>query len=111
MTQHLISDESRLTDRYQTTIPNTIRKALGLNKQDKIHYTVQANGSVIMSRAEKKENDPIIEKFLEFLSNDLESNPQNIKALDADLVKRFDKLDLNTDVDLDAKLSAEDEDD
>ncbi|MFM7907200.1 MAG: type II toxin-antitoxin system PrlF family antitoxin, partial [Microcystis sp.] len=28
--------ESTLTDRYQTTIPDSVRKALGLNKRDKI---------------------------------------------------------------------------
>lgn len=33
--------ESTLTDRYQTTIPEPIRKALGLNKRDKIRYTIQ----------------------------------------------------------------------
>lgn len=27
--------ESTLTDRYQTTVPEPIRKALGLNKHDK----------------------------------------------------------------------------
>jgi antitoxin PrlF len=39
--------ESTLTDRYQTTIPDPVRKALHLNKRDKIHYTIQPNGQVI----------------------------------------------------------------
>ena len=29
--------ESTLTDRYQTTVPEPVRKALGLNKRDKIY--------------------------------------------------------------------------
>lgn len=29
--------ESTLTDRYQTTVPETVRRALQLHKRDKIH--------------------------------------------------------------------------
>jgi len=108
MAHSLVSDESTLTDRYQTTIPSTIRKVLGLSKQDKIHYSIQANGSVIMSRVAKQGNDPLIEKFLNFLSSDIEDNPQNIKVVNSDLVERFNKLDLDTDIDLDAPLPEED---
>ena len=32
--------ESTLTDRYQTTMPETVRRALKLGKRDKIHYTM-----------------------------------------------------------------------
>jgi len=108
MAHSIVSDESTLTDRYQTTIPSTIRKVLGLSKQDKIHYSIQANGSVIISRVEKRENDPIIEKFLNFISNDIETNPQDIKAINSDLIDRFNKLELDTDIDLDAPLSEDD---
>ena len=31
--------QSTLTDRYQTTVPETVRRALQLGKRDKIHYT------------------------------------------------------------------------
>jgi antitoxin PrlF len=33
--------ESTLTDRYQTTVPETVRRALKLGKRDKIHYTIR----------------------------------------------------------------------
>lgn len=36
--------ESTLTDRYQTTLPDPVRKVLGLSKRDKIQYTIQPNG-------------------------------------------------------------------
>ena len=39
-----IEAESSLTDRYQTTVPETIRRALKLGKRDKIHYTVKPTG-------------------------------------------------------------------
>ena len=63
-TTPLLSSESTLTDRYQTTVPEPIRKALGLNKRDKIRYTIEPDGRVIISRAD--ESDPILEKFLDF---------------------------------------------
>ena len=33
---------STLTDRYQTTVPEPVRRALKLGKRDKIHYAIQA---------------------------------------------------------------------
>lgn len=44
--------ESTLTDRYQTTVSETARRALKLGKRDKIHYTIRASGEVVLTRAE-----------------------------------------------------------
>ena len=33
--------ESTLTDRFQTTVPQSVRRALRLNKRDKIHFTIR----------------------------------------------------------------------
>ena len=33
--------ESTLTDRYQTTLPETVRRALRLGKRDKIRYSIR----------------------------------------------------------------------
>jgi antitoxin PrlF len=35
--------ESTLTDRYQTTAPDPVRKMLGLNKRDRIAYTIRSD--------------------------------------------------------------------
>ena len=43
--------ESTLTDRYQTTVPETVRRALRLGKRDKIHYTIRPDGEVVLTRA------------------------------------------------------------
>ena len=56
--------ESTLTDRYQTTVPETVRRALQLNKRDKIHYSIRPSGEVVLSRAEHSEDDPAISQFL-----------------------------------------------
>ncbi|MGI8933331.1 MAG: type II toxin-antitoxin system PrlF family antitoxin [Phormidesmis sp.] len=98
--------ESTLTDRYQTTVPSSVRKALGLSKQDKIAYHIGADGKVYIARAE--EEDPVLEKFLAFLAKDIEQNPQNLKPIDADLIERARSLVVGMDSDLDAPLSDED---
>ena len=101
--------ESTLTDRYQTTVPAPVRKALGLNKRDKINYTIEPDGKVVMSRAETKESDPILGKFLNFLARDMEKNPQHIQVISSDLANRIQSLVSDVEIDLDAPLSDEDE--
>lgn len=101
--------ESTLTDRYQTTVPKPIRKVLGLNKRDKICYTIQSDGQVVISRADKTQSDPILGQFLNFLARDIEKNPQHLQAISSDLVSRVQSLVAEVDLDLDASLSDEDE--
>jgi antitoxin PrlF len=101
--------ESTLTDRYQTTVPDNVRKVLGLNKRDKILYTIQPNGQVTMSKADQEDNDPALGKFLSFLAQDIENNPQHIHPITSDLFNRAQSLVAGIDVDLDARLSDEDE--
>lgn len=103
--------ESTLTDRYQTTVPSTVRKALGLNKQDKIRYTIQPDGKVLLSRVEQPAEDPVLKHFLEFLAQDIEQNPQNVKAISPELVHWVQSLvaDVEPDLDLDAPLPDEDD--
>jgi antitoxin PrlF len=99
--------ESTLTDRYQTTVPDPVRKALGLNKRDKICYTIQPDGKVWISRADQTDSDPVLGEFLNFLARDIEKNPQYLQAISADLVSHVQSL--VSDVDLDAPLLDEDE--
>ncbi|MEA5597840.1 type II toxin-antitoxin system PrlF family antitoxin [Rivularia sp. UHCC 0363] len=108
MTERLnFQAESTLTDRYQTTVPENVRKALRLNKRDKIHYIIEPNGQVIMSRVEQE--DPVLGKFLNFLAQDMSQNPQNIKPINSDLFNRTQSLIDRIELDLDATLSDEDE--
>lgn len=101
--------ESTLTDRYQTTVPDPVRKALGLNKRDKIRYTIQPNGKVWISRADQTESDPVLGKFLKFLAQDIETNPQQLQAMSSDLASHVQSLVSGVDLDLDAPLLDEDE--
>ena len=102
--------ESTLTDRYQTTVPETVRRALRLGKRDKIHYTIRPGGEVVLTRAESAlQDDPVLGSFLGFLARDIASHPERLRAIDAGLVQRLQLLTSGIEVDLDAPLSADDE--
>lgn len=102
--------ESILTDRYQTTVPETVRRALKLSKRDKIHYTIRPNGEVVLTRAPTSDgDDPVLSQFLEFLARDIVSHPENLQTANADLIHRLHSLAGNIEVDLNTPLSADDE--
>lgn len=102
--------ESTLTDRYQTTVPETVRRALRLGKRDKIHYTIRPGGEVVLTRAEtSQEDDPVLGQFLGFIANDIARHPERVRGIDAAFVQRLRSLTQGVAVDLDAQLSADDE--
>jgi antitoxin PrlF len=102
--------ESTLTDRYQTTVPETVRRALRLEKRDKLHYTIQSGGEVVLTRVvAREEDDPVLGQFLSFLAQDIASHPERLQAVDVNLVTRINSLVGNIEVDLEVSLSADDE--
>lgn len=102
--------ESTLTDRYQTTVPETVRRALRLGKRDKIQYTIRPDGEVVLSRAAAGEgDDPALLPFLDFLARDLADHPGRLQAVDAGLAQRIQALVGGVEVDLDTPLPADDQ--
>jgi antitoxin PrlF len=104
--------ESTLTDRYQTTVPETVRRALRLGKRDKIRYSIRPSGEVVLTRSTSVEglesDDPVLGQFLDFLARDMASHPERLQAVDAGLVERLQSLVGGIEFDLDAALSADD---
>lgn len=101
---------STLTDRYQTTVPDTVRRALRLSRRDKIHYTIRPDGEVVLSRAdETNDADPVLGQFLNFLAHDIAAHPERLQAVDTAWAQRLQSLVGKVDIDLDASLSADDE--
>lgn len=106
----VLEAESTLTERYQTTVPETVRRALRLSKRDKIRFTIRPDGDVVLTRAVVTTSaDPVMELFLNFLANDMAAHPERLAAINLGLVQRIQSLVGNVDVDLDAALMAEDE--
>lgn len=103
----ILQAASTLTDRYQTTIPEPVRELLHLNKRDKITYTIEENGKVLISRT--NEEDPILGRFLTFLANDIKNNPSHIRSFSQTLIDRANNLTSGIEIDLDAPLNEKDE--
>lgn len=105
-----LETESTLTDRYQTTVPETVRRALRLGKRDRIRYSIRANGDVVLTRAENPSaDDPALAPFLNLLATDMAAHPERLQAVDAALVGRLQALTEGIGIDLDAPLSEDDE--
>lgn len=62
-----------------------------------------------MSDFQQQEEDFVLKKFLNFLAQDMKNNPQHIKPISANLIKRVQFLTDGIEVNLDAPLSEEDE--
>lgn len=106
----VIQAESTLTDCYQTTVPETVRRALRLSEHDKLRYTISPDGDVRLSRADgEREADPALGRFLNFLEQDIAEHPERLHAVDANLVTRIHSLVGGIEVDLDAPLGPEGE--
>lgn len=105
----LFEAESTLTDRYQTTVPEPVRAALKLSKRDKLRYAIQADGSVLMTRADSDDEDPVLGQFLDFIARDVATHPERLRSLDQGLLNRIQALVGLGEIDLDAPLSPDDE--
>lgn len=106
----IVEAESSLTDRYQTTVPEVIRRALKLGKRDKIHYLVKPTGEVLMERVPAdEEEDPVFGPFLNFLARDIGKRPEMLRSFSPEFVQRVQSLTQDVEIDLDAALSPDDE--
>ena len=98
--------ESALRERYQTTVPQPVRRALGLRKRDRIRYSFRVNGEVVLQRVSPDpiEEDPALASFLALLERDMTAHPERLQPIGADLVRRLQDLVGAIEVDLDEAL-------
>ena len=110
MTRIALEAESTLTDRYQTTVPEPVRRALRLGRRDRIHYRIRADGEVVLTRADHGDgDDPALAAFLDLMARDIASRPEGLQRLDTALRQRIDALVGTVAIDLEAPLPADDE--
>jgi antitoxin PrlF len=101
-------DTSRLTSRYQTTVPASVRRRLKLQKGDSIGYHIDADGRVFIAPVERNPADPALGPFLALLAADIATHPERISPLPQSLIDRMRDLVGDVTVDLDAALPADD---
>ena len=107
----ILNTQSTLTDRYQTTIPESVRRALKLNKRDKINFSIRPDGEVVLSRVQPESeelNDPVCEAFLAFLEKDMATHPEHLMPLTQLQVQNAVNLTRDIEIDLNAPLPEED---
>lgn len=105
----LVKEVSKVTDRYQTTVPSGVRKQLNLGKGDRIRYCTDADGRVYIEPDREDGSDPALDAFLDFLEKDIREHPERLQAFDGALLNRMKALVEGVEVDLDAVLSSDDE--
>ncbi len=96
----VLSVESMLTSRGQTTIPLPIRRALGLRASDKVRFSLRGDDTVVISRVSAEQRDPMVAAFLGFIEADTHQHPQRVRAIPADVVDRARRLSAGVEVDL-----------
>jgi len=107
----ILEARSRLTSRYQTTIPEAVRRALRLGKGETIRFVVRDDGEVVLRReeAEAGVRDPALVPFLDLLARDIADHPERLQAVTPDWADNLHRLVEGVEIDLDAPLE-EDED-
>jgi antitoxin PrlF len=101
---------SALTERYQTTVPEPVRRALNLQKRDRIKFQILANGTVVLAKAElEDEEDPAIGAFLNFLERDLLTYPGSLNPLTSERIAELKALTKGIEFDINAPLDSADD--
>jgi antitoxin PrlF len=68
---------SKVTYRWQTTLPSGVRRALGLQAGDQITYVVE--GDRVLIRKAEEADDPVILAYLDFLAQAMRDRPELIR--------------------------------
>jgi antitoxin PrlF len=105
----LLKEESTITAKGQTTVPKSVRQALGVDYGGRIAFFVDDERRVYVQKAEVEETaDPVIERFLEFLAHDMAKHPEtSVVAFPKALLDRAIALTEGMTVDLDAEIEGD----
>jgi antitoxin PrlF len=95
----LLEEVSTITAKGQTTIPKSVRHALGVDRGGKIAFRVDDRG-VSVIRAEVEHEDPTVDAFLAFVATDMERRPQALTAFSTSLAELIANLTQGVSVDL-----------
>lgn len=104
----LLKEESTITAKGQTTVPKSVRQALGVDYGGRIAFFVDDQRRVYVEKVTEEVSDPVVDRFLEFLARDMSKHPAtSVTALPASLRDRMAGLIGNMDVDLDAEIDGD----
>ncbi len=102
----MLEEISTITAKGQTTVPKSVRTALGVDYGGKIAFRVDERG-VSVHRAEVENEDPAIDRFLAFLADDIARRPEAVTALTPTLAELLAALTEGVKVDLEAPIDGD----
>ena len=102
----LFQEIGTITAKGQTTIPKSVRQALGVDYGGKIAFLIDEHG-VTLRRADSEHDDPAIDSFLSFLAQDIERRPGALVPLTPAMADRLAALTKGIEADLDAPIDGE----
>jgi antitoxin PrlF len=95
---------STVTARAQTTLPNGVRKALGIGPGDKLVYQIEGDHAVIHRvAADDPDGDPVIGAFLDFLEREMIAHPDRLQPITTELMERMRRVS-DPDIDIDEEI-------
>lgn len=104
----LLKEESTITVKGQTTVPKSVRQALGVDYGGRIAFVVDDARRVYVEKVTDEVSDPVVDRFLTFLAYDMTRNPgDSIVALPGALRDRMAALVGDINVDLDAGIDGD----
>lgn len=104
----LLEEYSTITAKGQTTVPKSVRQALGVDAGDQIAFRLDAAGvTVHRVNNDQHHSDPAIGAFLQFLAKDMHANPGRMRALSPELMASIGELVEGIEVDVDAPIEGD----
>lgn len=82
---------SKVTSRSQTTLPNGVRKALGIRPgEDALEWEIRGEEAIARRAGlDHEDQDPALLPFLRLLERDIADHPERLGGLPQDLYQRW----------------------
>lgn len=82
---------SKVTSRSQTTLPNGVRKALGIRPgEDALEWEIRGDEAVARRAPARSETeDPALVPFLRLLERDISEHPERLSGIPEGLYRRW----------------------
>lgn len=101
----IIEETSRITAKGQTTVPKSVRRALGVDYGGKIAFRVEG-GIVTMHNAEAEHRDHALEAFLALIDKDIDAG-RHVRKLPSSVEAAMRRAIKEVPIDLDEELDGD----
>jgi antitoxin PrlF len=101
----ILHEVTKITSKGQTTVPKSVRQALGVECGDSLEYLIE-DGRVTVVNPKSEDRDPALEAFLALVEQDI-SKGKNFGVLPNKLVSAMRRAMKEVQVDLDETLEGD----